>query len=258
MLSLNFKTYGQGNPIIILHGLFGTLDNWQTIARQLSEEYLVYLVDQRNHGRSPHTDDFDYSLLAEDLKDFMDNKGMSQATIIGHSMGGKTAMQFAINYPEMVTSLVVVDIAPKAYKGGHQEIFDALLAIDLKKIESRKMADEQLMIPIPDFGVRQFLLKNLTRDKEGGYRWKMNLPAIYNNYQNILATILTDEPYTGPSLFIRGGRSGYIQAEDESLIKSIFSETQIVTISEAGHWVHAEAPKALLSAFENFMVSVTK
>ncbi len=258
MLSLNFKTYGQGNPIIILHGLFGTLDNWQTIARQLSEEYLVYLVDQRNHGRSPHTDDFDYSLLAEDLKDFMDNEGMSQATIIGHSMGGKTAMQFAINYPEMVTSLVVVDIAPKAYKGGHQEIFDALLAIDLKKIESRKMADEQLMIPIPDFGVRQFLLKNLTRDKEGGYRWKMNLPAIYNNYQNILATILTDEPYTGPSLFIRGGRSGYIQAEDESLIKSIFSETQIVTISEAGHWVHAEAPKALLSAFENFMVSVTK
>ena len=258
MLSLNFKTYGQGNPIIILHGLFGTLDNWQTIARQLSEEYLVYLVDQRNHGRSPHTDDFDYSLLAEDLKDFMDNEGMSQATIIGHSMGGKTAMQFAINYPEMVTSLVVVDIAPKAYKGGHQEIFDALLAIDLKKIESRKMADEQLMIPIPDFGVRQFLLKNLTRDKEGGYRWKMNLPAIYKNYQNILATILTDEPYTGPSLFIRGGRSGYIQAEDESLIKSIFSETQIVTISEAGHWVHAEAPKALLSAFENFMVSVTK
>ncbi len=258
MLSLNFKTYGQGNPIIILHGLFGTLDNWQTIARQLSEEYLVYLIDQRNHGRSPHTDDFDYSLLAEDLKDFMENEGMSQATIIGHSMGGKTAMQFAINYPEMVTSLVVVDIAPKAYKGGHQEIFDALLAIDLKKIESRKMADEQLMIPIPDYGVRQFLLKNLTRNKEGGYRWKMNLPAIYKNYQNILANILPDEPYTGSSLFIRGGRSGYIQEEDESLIKSIFPETQVVTISEAGHWVHAEAPKALLSAFENFMTGVIK
>lgn len=258
MLSLNFKTYGQGNPIIILHGLFGTLDNWQTIARQLSKEYLVYLIDQRNHGRSPHTDDFDYSLLAEDLKDFMENEGMSQATIIGHSMGGKTAMQFAINYPEMVTSLVVVDIAPKAYKGGHQEIFDALLAIDLKKIESRKMADEQLMTPIPDFGVRQFLLKNLTRDKEGGYRWKMNLPAIYKNYQNILANILPDEPYTGSSLFIRGGRSGYIQEEDESLIKRIFPETQVVTISEAGHWVHAEAPKALLSAFENFMTGVIK
>jgi len=188
----------------------------------------------------------------------MENEGMSQATIIGHSMGGKTAMQFAINYPEMVTSLVVVDIAPKAYKGGHQEIFDALLAIDLKKIESRKMADEQLMTPIPDFGVRQFLLKNLTRDKEGGYRWKMNLPAIYKNYQNILANILPDEPYTGSSLFIRGGRSGYIQEEDESLIKRIFPETQVVTISEAGHWVHAEAPKALLSAFENFMTGVIK
>ncbi len=256
MLSLNYKTYGQGNPIIILHGLFGTLDNWQTIARQLSEEYLVYLVDQRNHGRSPHTDDFDYSLLAEDLRDFMESEGMSQATIIGHSMGGKTAMQFAINYPEMVTSLVVVDIAPKAYKGGHQEIFEALLAIDLKTIENRKMADKQLQIKIPDFGVRQFLLKNLTRDKEGGYRWKMNLPAIHKNYQNILDNILTDEPYTEASLFIRGARSGYIKEEDESLIKSIFSEAEIVTIPEAGHWVHAEAPKALLATFKNFMSSI--
>lgn len=256
MLSLNYKTYGQGNPIIILHGLFGTLDNWQTIARQLSEEYLVYLVDQRNHGRSPHTEDFDYSLMAEDLKDFMESEGMSQATIIGHSMGGKTAMQFAVTYPEMVTSLVVVDIAPKAYKGGHQEIFDALRSLDLKKVENRKMADEQLMVAITDFGVRQFLLKNLTRDKEGGYRWKMNLPAIYKNYQNILANILLDEPYTEASLFISGARSGYIKEEDESLIKSIFPKAEIVTIPEAGHWVHAEAPKALLSAFANFMARV--
>ena len=255
MLSLNYKTYGQGNPIIILHGLFGTLDNWQTIARQLSEEYLIYLVDQRNHGRSPHTEDFDYSLLAEDLRDFMESEGMSQATIIGHSMGGKTAMQFAINYPEMVTSLVVVDIAPKAYKGGHQEIFDALLAVDLKTIESRKMADEQLQARIPDFGVRQFLLKNLTRDKEGGYRWKMNLSAIYKNYQNILDNILTDEPYTEASLFIRGERSSYVKEEDESLIKSIFSKAKIITIPEAGHWVHAEAPKALLSTLKDFMTS---
>jgi len=257
MLSLNFKTYGQGNPIIILHGLFGTLDNWQTIARQLSEEYLVYLVDQRNHGRSPHTDEFDYALLAEDLKDFMKSQGMSQATIIGHSMGGKTAMQFAISYPEMVTSLVVVDIAPKAYEGGHQEIFDALLAVDLKKVDSRKQADEQLAVAIPDFGVRQFLLKNLTRNKEGSYQWKMNLPAIYKNYQNILANIIPNEPYTGPSLFISGSRSEYIRKDDESLIMGIFPKAKIVTISGAGHWVHAEAPKALRSEFENFMVGVT-
>ncbi len=257
MISLNFKSYGQGNPVIILHGLFGTLDNWQTIARQLSANYLVYLVDQRNHGRSPHTDDFDYSLLAEDLKDFMESEGMSQATIIGHSMGGKTAMQFAVSYPEMVRSLIVVDIAPKAYEGGHQEIFDALLSVDLTKIESRKMADEQLMSAIPDFGVRQFLLKNLTREKEGGYRWKMNLPAIYKNYQHILDNILLDEPFSGPSLFIRGEKSGYIKQEDDSLIKSVFPEAQIVTIPNAGHWVHAEAPKALLSAFENFMTGET-
>lgn len=258
MLSLNFKTYGQGDPIIILHGLFGTLDNWQTIARQLSEEYLVYLVDQRNHGRSPHTEDFDYSLLAEDLKNFMEAEGMSQATIIGHSMGGKTAMQFAVTYSEMVTSLVVVDIAPKAYQGGHQEIFDALLSVNLEKVESRKMADEQLAVAIPDFGVRQFLLKNLTRNKEGGYEWKMNLPAIYNNYQKILANIIADDAYPESTLFIRGGRSGYIKKEDEIVIKSIFPKAQIATIPDAGHWVHAEAPKALLSTFENFMADVTK
>ncbi len=253
MISLNFKTYGQGNPIIILHGLFGTLDNWQTIARQLSKEYLVYLVDQRNHGRSPHTEDFNYSLLAEDLKNFMESEGMSQATIIGHSMGGKTAMQFAVSYPEMVTSLIVVDIAPKTYKGGHQEIFDALLAIELEKIENRKMADEQLMKKIPDIGVRQFLLKNLTRNKEGGYRWKMNLPAIYKNYQHILDNILLDEAYTGSSLFIRGERSGYIKEADKLLIRSTFPKAQVITIPNAGHWVHAEAPKVLLSTFEDFM-----
>ena len=256
MISLNFKTYGQGNPIIILHGLFGTLDNWQTIARQLSEEYLVYLVDQRNHGRSPHTEEFDYSLLAEDLKDFMESEGMSQATIIGHSMGGKTAMQFAVSYPEMVSSLVVVDIAPKAYEGGHQEIFDALMSIDLNKIENRKMADEQLVEKIPDVGVRQFLLKNLTRDKEGGYRWKMNLPAIHKNYQHILNNILLDEPYTGPALFIRGERSGYIKEADESLIKNTFPKAQVIPIPNAGHWVHAEAPEVLLSTFKNFMAGV--
>ena len=258
MLSLNFKTYGQGNPIIILHGLFGTLDNWQTIARHLSEEYLVYLIDQRNHGRSPHTEDFDYPLLAEDLKNFMDSEGMSQATILGHSMGGKTAMQFAVAYPEMVSSLVVVDISPNAYEGGHQEIFDALLGVDMEKIESRKMADEQLAGAISDFGVRQFLLKNLTRNKMGGYRWKMNLNAIHKNYQNILAKILLDEPYTGPSLFIRGGRSKYIQEKDEPIIHSFFPKALIKTIPEAGHWVHAEAPKELLTIFRNFMVGVTK
>ncbi len=255
MISLNFKTYGQGNPIIILHGLFGTLDNWQTIARQLSEEYLVYLVDQRNHGRSPHTDEFDYSLLADDLKDFMESEGMSQATIVGHSMGGKTAMQFAVSYPEMVTSLIVVDIAPKAYEGGHREIFDALLAIDLGKIENRKMADEHLEKAIPDLGVRQFLLKNLTRNKEGSYQWKMNLPAIHSNYQHILDNILLDEPYTGSSLFIRGERSNYIKEADGSLIKNTFPESQIITIPNAGHWVHAEAPEALLSTVKNFMTS---
>ena len=154
--------------------------------------------------------------------------------------------------------MVVVDISPNAYEGGHQEIFEALLSVDMKKIESRKMADHQLSAAIPDFGVRQFLLKNLTRNKSGSYRWKMNLTAIHKNYQNILAKILLDDPYTGPSLFIRGGRSKYIQEKDEPMILSFFPQALIQTIPEAGHWVHAEAPKALLTIFRNFMVGVTK
>ena len=143
-MELNYKEFGQGDPILILHGLFGTLDNWQTIAKQLATNYSVFIIDQRNHGRSPHMDELDYPLMAEDLYQFMETHWIYKAYIIGHSMGGKTAMQFALNYPDMVEKLVVVDIAPKTYEAGHQTIFEALFSLDLEKIESRKEADEVL------------------------------------------------------------------------------------------------------------------
>ena len=179
-MELNYKQFGQGEPIIILHGLFGTLDNWQTIAKQLAEHYMVYIIDQRNHGKSPHSDDFSYEIMAEDLKEFMFRHHIYEATIIGHSMGGKVAMRFALDYPDMVSKLVVVDITPKRYKGEHETIFEAMFDLDLKNLIHRKEIDEQLKSRIPNDGVRLFLMKNLAREKTGGYRWKMNFQSKFS------------------------------------------------------------------------------
>jgi len=242
-LDLNFKQFGQGAPVIILHGLFGTLDNWQTIARRLSENHTVFIIDQRNHGRSPHHDEFNYEVMAEDLRDFMEAQWVYEATIIGHSMGGKAAMQFALNYGEMVEKLIIVDIGPQKYKGGHQTIFEALLALDLPKVENRKDAENQLATRIDEVAVRQFLLKNLTRNKESGqYQWKMNLPAIHTNYEHILETIESDYTYDGETLFINGGKSDYLSPSDMPNVQKLFPQATLKTIPEAGHWVHAEAP----------------
>lgn len=252
-MELNYKEFGQGDPIIILHGLFGMLDNWQTIAKKLAEDYWIFIVDQRNHGKSPHVDGLSYSLMAEDLKSFMDQHWIPQAHIIGHSMGGKTAMQFAFDFPDMVDKLVVVDIAPPANEPGHQLIFDALFSVDLQKIENRSEADEKLSEKISDFGVRQFLLKNLSRNKERGYRWKMNLDAIFKNYTNILAGVKGEDTFDGQSLFIRGGKSDYINEPEKKIIKQLFTDAEISTIEDAGHWVHADNPGLLMDKVRLFL-----
>ncbi|MEN0004603.1 MAG: alpha/beta fold hydrolase [Bacteroidota bacterium] len=252
-MNLNFKELGQGPPLVVLHGLFGMLDNWQTLAKRFAQHHTVYLVDQRNHGRSPHASPMDYPTMAEDLHDFLVDKWIHHAHILGHSMGGKTAMEFALQYPDMVDQLIVVDIAPKAYQGGHQVIFDALLALDLSQVKSRSDASTFLESRIEEVGVRQFLLKNLSRAKEGGYRWKMNLPVIHEHYPSILATIEPDRTFEGETLFIRGGQSNYVQANDFPTISSFFPKAQVVTVEQAGHWVHAEAPEALLQHVSTFL-----
>jgi esterase len=260
-LELNYKTFGQGDPVVILHGLFGTLDNWQTIARQLAETHTVFILDQRNHGRSPHADVHDYPTLAEDLRHFMETHWMYDgAHIIGHSMGGKTAMQFALTHPDMVKKLVVVDIAPKAYEGGHFEIFEALQAMDLDNISDRKEAETFLADHIQELDVRQFLLKNLTRkfpplggEGGGGFEFKMNLPVLWKHYPDILAAV-EGEPFEGESLFIRGGRSKHVVLpDDEALIKKLFPNSAIKTVEGAGHWVHTEKPAELLGMVQGFL-----
>ncbi len=252
-MELHFKSFGQGEPIVILHGLFGMLDNWQTLARKLAENYSVFLVDQRNHGRSPHDSEFHYSVMAEDLKTFLESQWIYKSHIIGHSMGGKAAMQFALDYPDMVDRLVVVDIGPERNESNHERIYDALLALPIDQIQSRKEAETFLASRLSDWGIRQFLLKNLQRKKEGGYRWKMNLPVLHREYDEILAAVAGSEIFEGPALFLRGGNSNYIDPERFGEVQQFFSAAELQTIPDAGHWVHADQPERLLTAVEAFL-----
>jgi len=252
-MKLNYKVYGEGHPLIILHGLLGSLDNWHSIARKLASQYQVFLVDQRNHGKSPHTSALSYPAMAEDLQEFMETHQLSSVYLAGHSMGGKTAMQFALSHPEKVDKLVSIDMDPQANQGGHETIFRALKAMDLSKVERRSDADKQLQQYIENFGIRQFLLKNLERGPKGGYQWKMNLTSIENAYPQILEAVSADSPFPKPALFIKGGNSDYINEEDLPVIREHFPQATLKTIPDAGHWVHAEAPEAFVETLEAFL-----
>lgn len=253
-MELNYKKLGEGEPIIILHGLFGMLDNWQTLARKIAENYTVYLLDQRNHGRSPHAEVHTYQEMAKDLKAFMDQELLTRAHVLGHSMGGKTAMQFASFFPEMVDHLIVVDIAPKVYPRGHDAIFKALQSLRFEDAVSRKDVDDQLAEYIDDLGIRQFLLKNIVRDKVSGFRLRMNLPVLYEDYENILGTLNWEHRFEGPTLFIRGEESPYIADGDMKEILQLFPAAKLETVKEAGHWVHAENPEQLLQLLRTFLI----
>lgn len=251
-MELYYREFGAGSPIIILHGLFGFSDNWQTIAKSLAENHLVVTPDLRNHGRSPHVPTHSYPEMAEDIKAFMEEHWMFTANFIGHSMGGKVAMQFALSHPDMVDKLVIIDMEPGQADDNHASIFQALLAMDLSKMTSRSEAEAYLSEHIADLGTRQFLLKNITREDDGDFTWKMNLPVLWNHYQDILAPI-SGEPFDKPALFIRGSRSNYIKPTEIALIKSLFPQAEIVTIEDAGHWVHADKPKELLAVLNKFL-----
>ncbi|TNE62572.1 MAG: alpha/beta fold hydrolase [Bacteroidetes bacterium] len=251
-MELYAREFGQGDPIVILHGLFGFSDNWQTIAKALADHHLVVTPDLRNHGRSLHVPTHTYPEMADDLKAFLESHWIFSTTLIGHSMGGKVAMQFALDHPDMVDKLVVIDIAPGEAASNHTEIFRALLDLDLSRISRRQEADDFLKTRIPDFAIRQFLLKNITRRQDGGYAWKINLPVLWKEYTSILGPV-QGTPFEKPTLFIRGSRSNYIKDDDFALIKSLFPKADIVTIAGAGHWVHADKPVELLETLRNFI-----
>jgi esterase len=253
MLELNHKDYGSGPAVIILHGLFGTLDNWQTIARMLGEHFTVFILDQRNHGRSPHSDVMNYEAMAEDLRLFMETHGIYEAHIIGHSMGGKVAMQFALYYPDFVKKLVVLDIVPKKYAGGHEDIFKALMGLDLAVMKTRDEVQTYLMAKLEgDLSEVLFLMKDLTRTPEGSFEWKMNLPVLNANYPTLMDAVYGAD-FMGPTLFVRGSKSHYVQDSDMPLILELFPEAELDTIEGAGHWIHADKPHELLEVLMRFL-----
>lgn len=250
---LNFRTIGEGEPLIILHGVFGSADNWQSQAKAFAGKFKVYLVDLRNHGNSFHSPVFDYHVMSDDVVALMQSEGISKAHVLGHSMGGKVAMYLACRFPHLVTRLIVVDIAPKHYLPHHQQIFEGLYSVELPTLKSRKEADTQMSTTIKDFGVRQFILKNLHRDKDGKFSWKLNLSAIEQNIEKVGEALSENYSYSGPTLFVGGSKSSYIQPEDQVNIKLHFPDSETVIVEGAGHWVHAEKPAELITFVQQFL-----
>lgn len=242
MRLLHSNVLGNGTPLIILHGFLGMGDNWKSLANQFSKDYEVHLVDQRNHGRSFHDDDFSYELLVEDLRDYILQHQLEQVVLLGHSMGGKTAMLFSVEYPEMLDKLIVADIAPKFYPPHHEQILNALAEVDFDKVKSRAAVGTVLERSIKETGVRQFLLKNVYRQDKNKLAYRFNLEALIDHIDEIGVALPPRTIYEGPTLFLKGALSGYITDQDESLISAHFPNSKIITVPKAGHWLHAENP----------------
>ncbi|HRH65947.1 MAG TPA: alpha/beta fold hydrolase [Bacteroidia bacterium] len=254
-MKLFFKKTGEGKPVFILHGLFGLGDNWMSFSKHFASiGFSCYAIDLRNHGRSPHSDAFSYELMVEDILRLMDDEGLSNVILLGHSLGGKTAMFFTEKYPERIEKLIVVDIAPRYYAPHHQSVLSALNSVPLDVITTRKEAEEQLRISIHEESTLQFLLKNLYWNENQKLAWRFNVSSIEKHIGIVGKAFLPDTPVRVPALFIRGQRSGYISAEDEKEIRNDFSDVQIVTVPDAGHWVHAENPKSFFETVERFLV----
>lgn len=254
---LHFRRYGDGPALVVLHGFLGASGNWHSLSSNVfGEHFATFAVDQRNHGRSPHTEHIDYERMADDLRDFLDARDLTRAHVLGHSMGGKVAMQFALRYPERVDRLVIVDIAPEANAPRHRQILDALRAVDPGAAASRKEVDQQLARHLSSAPVRQFLLKNLAFDSSTRrYSWEMNLDVLEADYDRLNEAIWADAPFDGPTLFVRGERSDYITSGNESGILQLFPRARIESISDAGHWVHADAPEAFGKVVLDFLLS---
>jgi len=274
-MQLYHRILGDNNtkPLIILHGLYGSSDNWLNIGKHFAGSHKVYLIDLRNHGNSPHSDKHNYYLMRDDLFEFMEEKEISKASILGHSMGGKTAIYFALEYPEKVDKLIVVDIAPGPYKSlanpssstlNHLNILNALYNLDTENLKTIRDADQELSETIPYKQVRQFLLKNLKRDKNGKFHWLLNVNTLRNELPGIMDGIDINDytEYTEeqkrreyPVLFIRGEKSEYIGEKEINEINILFPDAYIQTIKDAGHWVHAEQREEFINTVEKFFSS---
>lgn len=253
-MTLQANIIGKGKPFIILHGFLGMGDNWKTLAKHFSESnFEVHLVDQRNHGRSFHSNEFDYEVMAEDLKRYCEINNLNDIILLGHSMGGKTAMQFATKYPELVSKLLVADISPRYYPVHHDAILEGLSNLDFSVIKSRGNADEVLSDYVHEAGTRMFLLKNLYWVEKGQLGLRINLEVLKENVSEVGEALPTHATFDKKTLFLRGDRSEYIGEADQAIIHRHFPNAEIITIENAGHWLHAENPKDFYQSVINFV-----
>ncbi|WP_375239720.1 alpha/beta fold hydrolase [Aurantibacter sp.] len=243
-MQLHSNIIGSGKPFLILHGFLGMGDNWKTLAKVFAEQKLeVHLIDQRNHGRSPHNADFNYEVLCEDLKSYCTEHNLKDVILLGHSMGGKTAMLFSTLYPELVSKLIVADISPRFYPIHHDAILSGLSSLDFSTLKTRGAADKALSEYINDTGTRMFLLKNLYWVEKGQLGLRINLDVLKEHVSEVGEALPIHSKFSKNTLFLRGDKSEYIPATDEKLIKTHFPEVIIKTVDNAGHWLHAENPK---------------
>ena len=253
-MKLFYRKSGQGQPLIILHGLFGQSDNWNTLAKQFSENgFEVYAVDARNHGLSSHSEDWNYKVMSEDILELITDNNLKDVIFLGHSMGGKVAMQFAIDHPNYLDKLIVADIAPKCYPPQHKSVVQGLEAVDFKTKKTRKEAEAILSQYISDFGTKQFLLKNIYWKENEEMDWRFNLKVIKEKMENVGKAITSEVPCDVLALFIRGENGNYILDEDVDVIQKMFPNSTLETIQGAGHWVHAEKSKEFFDAVMKFI-----
>tara|TARA_R110000787_G_scaffold70646_8_gene157057 strand:- start:9844 stop:10608 length:765 start_codon:yes stop_codon:yes gene_type:complete len=250
---LHSRIVGQGQPFLILHGYFGMGDNWKSLGNQFGEHFQMHLIDQRNHGRSFHADDFDYEILAEDLYNYIKYHNLQKVILLGHSMGGKTAMLFAVEYPELVDKLIIADISPRYYEPQHNEILKALASVDFSVQNSRKLVEEKIAELIPELGVRSFLLKNVYWREKGVLDYRFNLKSLTENNSEVGTALPSFTTFDGETLFLAGGSSGYITENELPIINAHFPNSTVETIPNAGHWLHAENPKKFYELVMNFL-----
>ena len=250
---LNYIQLGQGEPLVILHGLFGSSKNWHSLAKQFAEKFSVYSVDLRNHGSSFHDAQMNYQVMAEDVEALISHLGLQRYSIIGHSMGGKTAMLYALRCRHKISKLVVADIAPVNYQHSHTDLIDPILAIDLNRVSSRAQVDKMLATDISDPMLRGFLLQNLGREGDSWY-WKVNWRAIQQQMDALVDFPLNAGDNTDiPALFIRGENSDYVDDHGITAIHQTFGNARIETMSNAGHWLHAEQPRKFTELVLHFL-----
>ena len=255
-MELNFQAFvGEGEPLIIMHGLFGSARNWQGIAKQLADRFSVYTLDLRNHGNSPHSDRMSYSDMATDVAQLMHQQGLAKAHILGHSMGGKVAMTLALTQPELIDKLIIVDIAPIAYQHGFEDILSGLKAIPLATLKSRQQADTVLADYVEASSLRQFLLQNLVPIKGGGYQWRIDIGSIEKNLNQIIGFEEISGAYLGDSLFIGGAASTYLSDTSQKEALRYFPNATIKMIPKVGHWPHIESPKVFLEYIGTFVLN---